>query len=179
MRHKSKSNRLGVKTAHRLALLRNLTKALVEHGRIKTTTVRAKQLRSFVEPLVTRLKDPTVHNLRQVNAELADRVATLSIAQKISPQFKTRPGGYLRILKLAKPRAGDQADMSLIEWVEESMVPKYSEMKEGKASSGKKAVKKSKKSLVKKAASKDSKEAETDLTAEKKSTKKKATKKDE
>lgn len=161
MRHKVKTNRLGVKSAHRSALLRNLTKALVEHGRIKTTTLRAKQLRSFVEPIVTRLKNPTVHNLRLVNSELADRDCALKIAESISPQFKTRPGGYLRILKLATPRAGDKADMSLIEWVEESLVPAYAEIKEGKAP------------VKKKAASKTSKKAASAKTTKKKASEKK------
>ena len=141
MRHGNRSTRLGVKTGHRVAMLRNLTLGLIEHGRIKTTVARAKRLRPFVEKLVTRLKDPSVANLRLVNSELANRDATLAIARNIAPLFKDRAGGYLRILKLARPRAGDNADLALIEWVEESLVAAYQENKTVKAPAKKSASK--------------------------------------
>jgi large subunit ribosomal protein L17 len=126
MRHGKNRSRLGVKAAHRVAMLRNLTLGLVKHGRIKTTLPRARKLRPFLEPIVTRLREPTVANIRVANALLNNRDVVLEIAQKIAPKFKTRPGGYLRILKLATPRAGDAADMALIEWSDESLVPAYS-----------------------------------------------------
>src|SRR5438045_2502010 len=114
MRHLNRTRRLGVKKQHRVAMLRNLTLGLVEHGRIKTTVARAKSLRPFVEKIVTRLKDPSMANMRIALSDLANRDAVLSIAKDIAPIFKDRPGGYLRILKLAMPRAGDAADLALV-----------------------------------------------------------------
>lgn len=125
MRHGKISTRLGVKSGHRIAMIRNLALGLVEHGRIRTTTVRAKRLRPFMERLVTQLKEPTTANLRWALKQLPHRAAIQAIAQNVSTKFKDRPGGYLRILKLAKPRVGDCADMSLIEWVDESLVNAY------------------------------------------------------
>lgn len=150
--HRNRTSRLGVKTGHRTAMIRNLTLGLVEHGRIKTTVARAKRMRPFVEKLVTRLKDPTVANLRHAVSELNNRDAVLVIAKDIAPKFADRPGGYLRILKLAGHRAGDAADMALIEWVDESLVSAYQEKKPvpakkttGKKAAGKKAAPKAEK----------------------------------
>lgn len=154
MRHRKKSLRLGVKTDHRLAMMRNLTMSLVEHGRIKTTVSRAKRLRPFVEKLVTRLKDPSMANLRVANAKLANREVALKIAQEISPKFTDRPGGYTRIMRLATPRAGDAADMAFIEWTEESLVAAYSGMVAAPKKPAKKGAKKAAKKTTKKAASK-------------------------
>jgi large subunit ribosomal protein L17 len=114
-------------------------------------------LRPFVERLVTRLKDPSVANLRLVNARLANRELALKIAHEVSTKFMDRNGGYTRILKLSKPRAGDAADMAFIEWVDESLVPAYSGMvKAPKAPKKKAGAKKSaaKKTAAKKVASK-------------------------
>lgn len=169
MRHGNRSTRLGVKTGHRVAMLRNLTLGLIEHGRIKTTVARAKRLRPFVEKMITRLKDPTVANLRLVNSELSNRDAVMNMAKNIAPKFKDRAGGYLRILKLARPRAGDNADLALIEWVEESLVAAYGEVNKKAAkkpaAKGKKAAPKAKKAkedgeaVEAKAAAKASKKA--------------------
>lgn len=165
MRHGNRSSRLGVKTQHRFAMLRNLTKGLVEHGRIQTTVARAKMLRPFVEKLVTKLKDPSVPNLRYGVAKLANRDVVLSIAREVSPAFKDRNGGYIRILKLARRRAGDCADMALVEWVDESLVkgseePAAKPAKKKAAPKAKKAAKAEKteeavKPAKKKAAKKD------------------------
>lgn len=144
MRHRKRSVRLGVKAPHRTAMLRNLTLGLLEHGRIRTTTARAKVLRPFVEKIVTRLKDPSIANLRQARSSLSHREAVLKIAKDISPKFKDRQGGYLRILKLASRRPGDNADMSLIEWVDDSLVAAYREVvPEKKSRSSDKKTKKS------------------------------------
>ena len=113
MRHHTNSRRLGVKTGHRTAMLRNLSKSLVEHGRIKTTVARAKNLRPFLEKVVTKLKDPNLHNIRQATSTLADKDTVKKIIDEIAPKLKTRAGGYLRILKLAQARVGDNADMAL------------------------------------------------------------------
>ncbi|NCN40478.1 50S ribosomal protein L17 [bacterium] len=172
MRHRKKSLRLGVKTDHRLAMMRNLTMSLVEHGRIKTTVSRAKRLRPFVEKLVTRLKDPSLANLRIANAKLSNRDVALKIANEISPKFSDRPGGYTRIMRLATPRAGDAADMAFIEWTEESLVAAYSGMVAAPKKPAKKGAKKTAKKAGKKAAPKKAAESKS---AEPKSVESKAT----
>ncbi len=154
MRHGKISTRLGVKSAHRTAMLRNMARSLVEHGRIKTTIARAKTLRPFVEKLVSRLKDPSVANIRLAVSRLSDRETVLKIAGDIAPKFKDRNGGYLRIMRLAKPRAGDCADMALIEWVDESLVEYYQAQAADKAAAKKPAKKKAKAAPAKKAAAK-------------------------
>jgi len=175
MRHQKRRLKLGVKSDHRLAMMRNLTLGLVEHGRIKTTLARAKRLRPFIEPIVTRLKDPSVANIRTVLSQLANRDATLRIAQEISPKFKDRTGGYTRILKLAKPRAGDAADMAFIEWVDESLVGAYSGLV-----AAPKAKRASKKPAKKAAGEKKApKAAKADGTKKKASTAKSAKKSEE
>lgn len=146
MRHGKTRSRLGVKADHRVAMLRNLSLGLIQHGRIQTTLTRAKKLRPFLEPIVTRLKDPTVANIRQALSVLPNRDAVMAVAEKIAPKFKTRPGGYLRIYRLGAPRAGDAADMALIEWVDESLVDFYNEKPKAKAKKG------GKKAATKKAA---------------------------
>jgi large subunit ribosomal protein L17 len=150
MRHGKTRSRLGVKADHRVAMLRNLSLGLVQHGRIKTTLPRAKKLRPFLEPIVTRLKDPTVANLRLAVATLNNRDAVMEIANKIAPKMKDRPGGYLRILKLSGYRAGDAADMALIEWVEESLVNAYNAdaAPKNKGKKGKKPAKGGKKAAA-------------------------------
>jgi large subunit ribosomal protein L17 len=122
MRHGAVSRRLGVKTGHRVALLRNLLKGLVRDGRIRTTVARAKVLRPYVEKIVTRLKDPSVANIRHVSSLVNDKVAVSDLVHQVAPKFKTRNGGYIRIMKLAMRRPGDNADMALVEWVDESLV---------------------------------------------------------
>lgn len=174
MRHGKRSSRLGVKADHRIAMLRNLSLGLVEHGRIKTTLPRAKKLRPFLEPIVTRLKDPSVANLRVAVATLNNRDAVMEIANRIAPAMKTRPGGYLRIMKLSGYRMGDAADMALIEWVEESLVKAYSQEAAPKAAKGKAAKKGAKKPSGKKPAKKAA--AEGDEKAEKKTASKKKAK---
>ena len=160
MRHRKRTAKLGVKTDHHKAMLRNLTLGLLEHGRIKTTVARAKRLRSFVEPLVTRLKNPSVSNIRLANSALANRAATLKIAKEISPKFSDRPGGYTRIMKLATPRVGDNASLALIEWSDESLVPAYAEMVAPKGKTEKKAKAKTEKKTDSK--KKPSKKTETE-----------------
>ena len=118
MRHLARSRRLGVKTGHRVALLRNLLRGLVRDGRIRTTVARAKVLRPYVEKIVTRLKDPTVANVRHVYALVNDRDAVYSLTHDVAPKFKTRAGGYTRVLKMAESRLGDNAPMSYIAFVD-------------------------------------------------------------
>ena len=122
MRHGKVTRNLGVKSAHRSAMLRNLLRGLLRDGRIRTTVARAKVLRPYVEKLVTKLKDPSVHNMRQAYSVVNDRDTLHTIAHDVATKFKTRNGGYLRILKLARSRPGDNADMALVEWVDEDLV---------------------------------------------------------
>jgi large subunit ribosomal protein L17 len=117
MRHRKIRSKLNRTTEHRTALLRNLAKALVREERIHTTDAKAKQLRSFVEHLVTLGKDGSLHARRLAFSELPDKKAVHKVFTEIAPRFKERAGGYTRVVKDA-PRAGDGALMSFIEFVE-------------------------------------------------------------
>jgi large subunit ribosomal protein L17 len=162
MRHQKRRKRLGVKSPHRIAMLRNLTLGLLSHGRIKTTSTRAKVLRPFVERLVTRLKQPTLANIRIAKSILPHTQAVVELYTNIAPKFKDRPGGYLRIMKLSTPRAGDNADMSLVEWVERDLVKAYSDMEKVTDTASKKSSKtKTKSKTSKSPSSKKNKESGT------------------
>lgn len=117
MRHGDKVNNLGRKTAHRHALLMNLTKSLIEHKRIITTLAKAKALRVYAEPLITRSKVDSTNNRRVVFSYLQDKESIKELFGVIGDKVATRPGGYTRIIKLA-PRKGDAAEMALIELVD-------------------------------------------------------------
>lgn len=123
MRHKVAGRKLGRTTSHRIAMTRNMAASLIEHERIITTTPKAKNLRPFVEKLVTLAKEPTTHNRRLVFAKLRNKEATNKLFDVLGPRFSERPGGYLRILKMAKPRLGDNGERSMIEFVVRSEAP--------------------------------------------------------
>lgn len=115
MRHRIVGRVLSRSPSHRLALFRNLTRALVEHGRITTTVAKAKELRRFVEPLITLAKDGSLHARRRAISMLPD-VATIRVLfSDIGPRFIDRQGGYTRILKLNKRRLGDAGETAIIE----------------------------------------------------------------
>ena len=116
MRHLKSGNRLSRETSHRKALLQNLSKSLIEHGRITTTVAKAKELRSHVEPLVTLAKEDTIHHRRLAFAWLRDNGLVAKLFNELAPKFKERPGGYTRTLKIG-PRVGDAAPMAIIEFV--------------------------------------------------------------
>ncbi len=120
MRHKVFGRKLGRTTAHRIAMTRNMASSLIEHERITTTEAKAKNLRPFVEKLVTLAKEPTLHNRRQAFAKLRNNDAVTKLFDELGPRFKERPGGYCRVLKLAKPRLGDAGKRAMIEFVERS-----------------------------------------------------------
>jgi large subunit ribosomal protein L17 len=101
-------------------MTRNMASSLIEHERIVTTLPKAKALRPYVEKLVTLAKEPTVHRRRQAFARLRDKDATSKLFDVLGPRFKERPGGYTRILKLSKPRLGDNGPRAIIEFVERS-----------------------------------------------------------
>lgn len=122
MRHGDKINNLGRKKAHRVALLQNLASQLITHKRIVTTLAKAKALRAYVEPLITKTKKnesalQISHNHRLVFAELQDKAAVKELFTVVGPKVASRPGGYTRILKLGI-RPGDNAEKAMIELVD-------------------------------------------------------------
>ncbi len=117
MRHGDKINNLGRKKAHREALLANLTISLIEHKRIVTTLAKAKALRVFVEPLITKAKTNDTHNRRVVFSYLQNKEAVTELFGAIAEKVAGRPGGYTRIIKLGT-RVGDNAEQALIELVD-------------------------------------------------------------
>lgn len=132
MRHAKKFNHLSRKAPHRRALLANLSNALIEHKRITTTVAKAKALRMYFEPLVTKAKTNTTHSRRRVFSKLQNKEAITELFDVIAPKVGDRPGGYVRIIRLGS-RAGDGAEMALIELVD------FNEVYEGsKTSAGKK-----------------------------------------
>jgi large subunit ribosomal protein L17 len=108
--------KLGVKSDHRVAMLRNMTADLIMHGRIRTTVTRAKELRRVAERTITLGKRGDLHARRQALACLYDKEAVYKLFEEVAPKYKDRNGGYTRILKLG-PRRGDGAEMAIIELV--------------------------------------------------------------
>lgn len=117
MRHGDKINNLGRTQSHRKALLNNLASQLIVHKRIVTTHAKAKSLRTFVEPLITKSKENTTHQRRIVFSYLQDKEAVAELFDVVSPKIASRPGGYTRILKLGT-RVGDNAELAMIELVD-------------------------------------------------------------
>ena len=117
MRHGDKINNLGRTASHRNALLTNLACQLFEHKKIVTTLAKAKALRPFVEPLITKSKENSTHQRRQVFSRLQDKSAVKELFDVISPKIAGRPGGYTRIIKLGK-RVGDNSELAMIELVD-------------------------------------------------------------
>ena len=117
MRHGNKINHLGRKTAHRNSMLANMASSLIEHKRINTTLAKAKVLKLFVEPLVTKSKEDTTHNRRIVFSKLRNKYAVTELFKEVATQVGDRPGGYTRIIKLGN-RLGDNAEMAMIEFVD-------------------------------------------------------------
>ncbi len=117
MRHGKKVNHLGRQTAHRKAMLANMACSLIEHKRINTTVAKAKALKQFVEPLITKSKEDTTHNRRIVMSRLRQKEAVTELFRDVAAKIADRPGGYTRIIKLGN-RLGDNADMAMIELVD-------------------------------------------------------------
>ena len=132
MRHGKKNNHLSRQTGHRKAMLANMACSLIEHKRINTTVAKAKALKQFVEPLVTKSKEDTTHNRRIVFSYLRNKYAVTELFREVAAKVGDRPGGYTRIIKLGN-RLGDNADMAMIELVDFNTV----------YNGGKKEVKKS------------------------------------
>ncbi len=117
MRHNKKFNHLGRKTAHRKSMLANMAISLIQHKRISTTLAKAKALRVYVEPLLTKSKDDTTNSRRVVFSYLQNKEAVTELFQNISQKIANRPGGYTRILRTGF-RLGDNAEMAIIELVD-------------------------------------------------------------
>ena len=117
MRHRQSNRKLNRTTSHRLAMFRNMTNSLLKHEVIKTTLPKAKDLRRFVEPLITLGKEPSLANHRLAFDRLRDREMVMKLFGELGPRYKARPGGYLRILKYGF-RNGDNAPMALVELVD-------------------------------------------------------------
>ena len=130
MRHGKKFNHLGRTKSHRRALLSNMANSLIEHKRITTTLAKAKALRKYIEPLITKGKDDSTHSRRTVFAYLRSKESIKELFGEITTKIGDRPGGYTRVLKLGT-RLGDNAEMAMIEFVD------YNEaMLEAKAATG-------------------------------------------
>ena len=117
MRHGKKVMHLGRKTAHRKSMLANMACSLIEHKRINTTVTKAKALKMFIEPLVTKSKEDTTHNRRTTFRYLRSKEAVSMLFRDVAVKVGDRPGGYTRIIKLGN-RLGDNADMAMIELVD-------------------------------------------------------------
>ncbi len=118
MRHGKKINHLGRTAAHRNAMLSNMASSLIMHKRISTTVAKAKALRKFVEPLLTKAKSDTTHSRRMVFSTLQDKESIKELFNEVAGRIANRPGGYTRILKLSENRLGDNAELCIIELVD-------------------------------------------------------------
>jgi large subunit ribosomal protein L17 len=174
MRHGKKFNHLGRTAPHRKAMLANMAISLIESKRITTTVAKAKALRTYIEPLITKSKDDTTHNRRTVFSYLQNKEAIKELFDEISAKVADRPGGYTRIIKLGS-RLGDDAEMALIELVD------YNELMSGESAEKKKAASTTRRSRRGGAKAKASEEVEVsaDEKSDKKTTKKAAPKKEE
>lgn len=157
MRHGKKVNHLGRTDSHRKAMLANMATSLVKHKRITTTLAKAKALRKYVEPLITKSKNDTTHSRRTVFAYLKDKEAVTILFREISEKVANRPGGYTRIIKMEN-RLGDNAEMAFIELVD------YNEIYGAKAATEKKATRR-RGTSKKKANTTEDAPAESDVTA--------------
>lgn len=117
MRHSRVINHLGRTSSHRKSMLSNMATSLILHKRITTTTAKAKALRTYVEPLITKSKEDSTHSRRVVFSYLKDKTAVAELFREVSPKIAERPGGYTRILKTGN-RLGDNADMCILELVD-------------------------------------------------------------
>ncbi len=139
MRHGKKINHLGRKTAHRKSMLANMACSLIENKRINTTTAKAKALKQFVEPLITKSKSDTTQNRRIVFARLRQKEAVAELFRDVSAKIADRPGGYTRIIKLGN-RLGDNADMAMIELVDYNETYDAGKKKKSNTRRGKKST---------------------------------------
>ncbi|TVR33716.1 MAG: 50S ribosomal protein L17 [Spirochaetaceae bacterium] len=166
MRHKIGFNRLGRRPAHRKALKRNMVTSLLLEERIKTTQTKALEVRRLAEKMVTRAREDSVHNRRMIGRDIKNKKALAKLFTEIGPRYKSRAGGYTRVLKLG-PRFGDAAEMVLLEFVDrdgsESEPPtrkqKAAAQKSEKKSESKKSAAKKEDNIVEKSPAEPSESA--------------------
>lgn len=169
MRHGKKVNHLGRTSSHREALLSNMASSLILNKRITTTLAKAKALKRYVEPLITKAKDNTTHSRRMVMSYLQNKESVTTLFGEVAGRIADRPGGYTRIIKLSAPRLGDAADMCLLELVDFNDIYK----KDGAEKKGKtRRSRRTKKSETAPAAEETSTEVKATEEAPKKAAKK-------
>lgn len=156
MRHSRVINHLGRTSSHRKAMLANMATSLILHKRITTTTAKAKALRTYVEPLITKSKEDSTHSRRVVFSYLKDKTAVAELFRDISPKVGERPGGYTRILKIGN-RIGDNADMCIVELVDYNEAMLGGEAAKTKTTRRRRVTKKKEDTLAETAAPKASK----------------------
>lgn len=143
MRHNKAINHLGRKSGHRKAFLANMANSLILHKRITTTLAKAKALKTYLEPLITKSKDDSTHSRRIVFSYLKDKTAVAELFRTIAPKIADRPGGYLRVLHVGF-RQGDGSEMALIEFVDfnEAAIASEASKKEAKKTTRRSRAKK-------------------------------------
>ncbi len=142
MRHGKKTNHLGRTSSHRHALLSNMASSLILNKRITTTVAKAKELRKYVEPLITKAKTDSTHSRRTVFSYLQNKESVTALFGEVAGRTSERPGGYTRIVKLSDPRLGDAADMCLMELVDfNDLYKKDGSAKKAKTRRGRKGKK--------------------------------------
>lgn len=127
MRHNNALRKLNRSSSHRAAMFRNMSNSLLRHEIIKTTLPKAKELRRYVEPVITMAKNPSLSNRRLAFNRLRDREIVVKLFSELGPRYETRPGGYLRILKYGF-RKGDNAPMALVELIDRPNIEQASEV---------------------------------------------------
>ncbi len=137
MRHRKKLLHLGRKSAHRKSMLANMASSLIEHKRINTTHTKARALKMFVEPLITKSKNDSTHSRRIVFSKLRDKNAVNELFRDVATKIGDRPGGYTRIIRTGN-RLGDNAEMAMIELVDYNTIYQKSEKKKTRRRGGKK-----------------------------------------
>ena len=168
MRHSKKFNHLSRTAPHRKAMLSNMAASLIVHKRITTTVAKAKALRKYVEPLITKSKLDTTHSRRVVFSYLNDKVSTQQLFDEVADKVADRPGGYTRIIKLGN-RLGDNAEMALIELVDFNDTYQQEEEKKTRTRRSRRGGKKNKPSESQQAEAKEKQEAkQTDEAVEEK-----------
>lgn len=171
MRHAKKINHLSRKSAHRKAMLANMANSLIEHKRITTTVAKAKALRVYVEPIITKSKEDTTHSRRTVFSKLHNKEAVTELFREIAPKVANREGGYTRIIKLGF-RPGDAAEMAMIELVD------FNEVYETESKTKKKSTRRSRRGSSKKKASSSQSQAPKQAKEDSKADEPKAEKKE-
>ena len=161
MRHSRVINHLGRKSSHRKSMMANMASSLILHKRIRTTVAKAKALRTYVEPLITKSKEDSTHSRRVAFGILKDKEAVAELYREVSPKIAERPGGYTRILKTGN-RIGDNAEMCIIELVD------FNELMKGGADAEKSKTARRRRSTKKKADAAATEKAPRQAKAEKK-----------